>query len=291
MKNRISMIKTLCTVTGVAAIAFALAPVQSVKAASADTLRSNIEKESKEKIMADYYADYDGDGTEEMFAVVGDDDMGGGKYIWFADENTTKCVFDDGDSLYFDTESERICKVSDTQKLFIMERGGYGSSSNSLCYYLKDKEPVRLNVSEGMTHVSGADFNIYPSAFDSYVDESGMWTGHTWKPYYLKWTGNGFKEYTGKVITLKKFKKFGGAKKYLKKIKKEGYQIDNIIKRSNGVINVNVHRLDEYGGGSFDNVNFRLKNGKVTLIKGWDTEASGVVASSSYGGVYYVSGY
>ena len=291
MKKKIGSKRALFTVIGAAVVALAAAPAQSVKAASVETLRGNIEKESKNTIMAEYYADYDGDGTEEMFAVVGDDDMGGGMYIWFANDSMTKCVFDDGDSLYFDTQSERVCEVSDTQKLFIMERGGYGSGSNSLCYHLKDGEPVRLNVSEGLTHVFGADFNIYPSAFDNYLDESGMWTGHTWKPYYLRWTGDGFKEYTGKKITLKKFKKFGGAKKYLKKIKKEGYQIDSVIRRSNGVINVNVHSIDSYGGGSFDNVNFRLENGKVTLIKGWNTDATGVVPSSSYGGIYAVSGY
>ena len=291
MMNKNVSKRVLYTAIGAAAIAIAVSPAQSVKAASSDTLRGNIEKESKNTIMAEYYADYDGDGTEEMFAVVGDDDMGGGMYIWFANDTMTKCVFDDGDSLYFDTQSERVCEVSDTQKLFIMEHGGYGSGSNSLCYYLKDKEPVRLNVSEGLTHVSGADFNIYPSAFDSYVDEFGMWTGHTWKPYYLRWTGDGFKEYKGKKITLKKFKKFSGAKKYLKKIKKEGYQIDSVIRRSNGVINVNVHSLDSYGGGSYDNVNFRLNDGKLTLIKGWNEDASGVVASSSYCGIYKVSGY
>ncbi len=29
------------------------------------------------------------------------------------------------------------------------------SETPSLCYYLKDGEPVRLDVSEGLTHVSG----------------------------------------------------------------------------------------------------------------------------------------
>jgi hypothetical protein len=132
MMNKNVSKRVLYTAIGAAAIAIAVSPAQSVKAASAETLHGNIEKESKNTIMAEYYADYDGDGTEEMFAVVGDDDMGGGMYIWFANDTMTKCVFDDGDSLYFETQNERVCEVSDSQKLFIMEHGGYGSGSHSL---------------------------------------------------------------------------------------------------------------------------------------------------------------
>ena len=291
MKKALKTVNVLLSGIGVMMIAVALSPVNNVSAATAETLRDSITKESGKEIMAEYYADYDGDGIEEMFAVVGNDDMGGGQYIWFASDNMTKCVYDDGDSLYFDTQNERICTVSDSQKLFIMEHGGYGSGSNSLCYYLKKGEPVRLNVSEGLTHVSGADFNIYPSAFDYYVDEFGMATGHTWKPYYLKWKGYIFDEYTGGQITLKQFKKYTGGKKYIKKIKKEGYQIDSIILRSNGIININVHYLDEYGGCCYDNVNFKLKNKKIKLLKGWNPDASGVVASSTYGGCYVPAWY
>ncbi|MCR4946296.1 MAG: hypothetical protein K5929_05060 [Lachnospiraceae bacterium] len=273
-----------------AALTFTVFSPADVNAATEDTLRSKIKGASGYDIVKDYYADFDGDGAEEMFAVVENDDMGGGEQLWFANDSMSKCLYDDGNSLYCFTEEERICRVSEDQQIFIMEMGGYGSGSSSLCCYLQDGEVICRYASEGLTHVKGAEFTIHPSAFDNYVDSFGFGTGHTYKPYYIKWTGDAFTEYTAKKISLKKFKKYTGAKKYIRKIKKEGYTIDSILLRSNGIIHVNIHQDDEYDGTSYDNVNFELKGKSVKLIK-IDPNVKGVVASSSHGGVYAASGF
>ena len=70
-----------------------------------------------------------------------------------------------------------------------------------------------------------------------------------------------------------------------------GYSIDNVLRRSNGIININVHKKDDYDGIMNDNANFTLKDGTVKLIKIYDDYGSEVVRSSSYGGVYVTSRY
>ena len=284
-----TIMKNAMLCTG-ATLAFAMFFPAGVKAAAQDTLREKITGESGYSIVKDYYADYDGDGNKELFAVVRDDGEGNGQQLWFANDEKTECLYNEGNSLYCNTEVERICRVSDDQQIFIMEMGLYGSGSVSLCCYIENGDAVCRYASEGLTHLTGADFVVYPSAYDHYVDSFGIGTGHTYKPYYIKWTGDGFKEYTAKKLSLKKFKKYTGAKKYIRKIKKEGYEIDDILCRSNGIINVNVHQDDEYDGVTYDNVNFELKGKSVKLIK-IDPNVKGVVASSSHGGVYAVSGF
>ena len=76
-------------------------------------------------------------------------------------------------------------------------------------------------------------------------------------------------------------------------IRNEGYIIKDIIKRENGIVNINVYKPDASGGLDNENVTAIVADGQAVIQK---TKAAGpqvgnsIVSQSSYGGVYSLSG-
>lgn len=92
-----------------------------------------------------------------------------------------------------------------------------------------------------LSQISGKDFSVIHEAYDmDYTD--GIGTGHTWKPYYIRWNGKKFVEYKAKKITEDKFRGYDGAEDVLGQIRKIGYKVKTIYLRSNGLIHINVER-------------------------------------------------
>ncbi len=99
---------------------------------------------------------------------------------------------------------------------------------------------------EGLRQISGREFAIYCSAFDN-MKTDGIWMGHIWKPYYLKWTGKRFQEYRAKI-------------------------------------HINLRRM-ENGGTSYENVNLAVRGRNVSLMIA-NRLGSDIVEKSSHGGIY-----
>jgi hypothetical protein len=99
----------------------------------------------------------------------------------------------------------------------------------------------------------GEDFDI------NFMYHEGRWmgTGHTYKRYYLYWTGTGFKEYGGVAISENKLSEYAGASEFLALIRQNGGRITEIYYRANGIININ-YRYNE-ASYSYDCANFTLK--------------------------------
>lgn len=256
------------------------------EASAKDNLLSKIQSQTSNVITKEYYADFDGDGRKELFAITGPKE--GPNQIWYAGSGQVKCLMDDGYAVY-DIPKEKVCKVSRKQKLFIAECGAFGSGSLSKCYYVKAGKAYEVKrAGEGLTHISGKNFAVHMSAFDA-MSTGGTMAGHTYKAYYLKWTGKAFKEYKAKKITVSKLKKYKGSGNVLKQIKKLGYKVKSVYYRSNGLIHINVVKND----GSdkiYNNVTLKVKSKKVFLVshtkKGHD-----ILGKSGYGGIYKSSGF
>lgn len=250
--------------------------------AKEEVLRNKIQEKTSDKISAEYYDDYDGDGKKELFAVTGSKD--GHNEIWYASNVQVKRIYNDDLVVY--KWASQICKVSKKQKLILFEIGAFGSSSISLCYYVKNGKVIEVKkAGEGLTQRSGKEFMVHPSAFDYSSDG----TGHTWKAYYLKWNGKKFVEYKGKKITLSKLKKYKGAKKYIRQLKKLEYKIGSIYYRKNGIINVNLS-IKSGEMLQYENVTFIVRKKKVTL-KVINKKGKNIVEKSSYGGRYRAKGF
>jgi hypothetical protein len=250
---------------------------KEVSAATKSELKKNVAALTNETIKEVYYTDYDSDGSKEAFVITEKSEES--QTLWFSSEKETKTLV----SFWINVcKGQGICKVSAKQKLFIAEGSGGGSGSWSYCYYVKQGRVCKVNKSgEGLTQTSGKDFTIYPSYFDK-IRQGG---GHTYKAYYLHWTGTKFEQYAGKQISQNMVKKYAGGANYLKKIRKAGYKIGKIFYRENGIININVSENQT----GYDNVTLKVKGKKVKLVviykKGKD-----IVQKSSYGGIYKSKG-
>ncbi len=115
--------------------------------------------------------------------------------------------------------------------------------------------------------------------------------GHTWKRYWVRWTGSTFREYEGKDISESRFSGYKKGADVLAAIRNAGYTPDNLIQRSNGMININIHKTETNGGIEYENVTVRLKKGKVTMQKsGKKDKSTNNIMESSYGGIYEKKG-
>ena len=106
---------------------------------------------------------------------------------------------------------------------------------------------------------------------------------HTWKPYYLYWDGN-FKEYGGIEISVDDLLTCSGAQQYIDMIQNQGFQIDDIYYRANGIININ-YSAEEDNSIRFDNMTLIRSGNSVTVKQ--ISQDSGDLFSYSYGGIYH----
>lgn len=263
--------------------------VKQAQASSKEDLLKQIQSRTSETIDQVYYADYDQDGSKEAFVITKKSDEV--QTLWFTGDRETKKLGTDA-TLYVE-ERAGICRVSAKQKLFVAEGTMGGSGSWSFCYYVKDGKAVQVKkAGEGLKQISGTDFAVYPGAFDSMYDGRERYLmGHTWKAYYLKWTGTKFVEYKGTAISRKKLETYRGAARYLKRAERLGYRIGKIYYRKNGIINVNVSMKDEKTGDiNYNNFTLNVKNKKVTL-RIWDKNGKNFLEKSGYYGIYKAKGF
>lgn len=257
-------------------------------------LAEKIQRRSSGPLLKKYFADFDGDGAGEMFALTGAMAAEGTNQIWYASPEDVTCLMDDDEgyaALWQDEDC--IHTVNDSQKLFVVTCGTMGSVFFSKCYYVKSGKACEVDTGAYLEQLDGEDFAVYPDAFDRmYID--GSWSGHTRKAYYLKWTGNEFEEYTAKEISIGELKKYGSSEDILNQIKESGYDVSSIYLRSNGMININaVQTFDS--GRIYENVTLKIKDGEVCVVStnpaGSNLDARDILQVSSYGGIYKESGF
>ncbi len=243
------------------------------------------------------FADFDGDGTGEMFAVTGtagEAATEGTSRIWYAGPEGVTCLMDDGEgytALWQDEEC--IYAVNDSQKLFVVTCGTGGSALVSKCYYVRSAKAYEVDTGAYLEQLDGEDFAFYPDAYDHlYMD--GSWSGHTRKAYYLKWTGNGFEEYTAKEISIDELEKYDSSENILRRIKESGYEVASIFLRSNGIININAEQVFD-SGRNYENVTLKIEDGGVSVVSTDVTrsnlDAYDILEVSSYGGIYKESAF
>ncbi len=251
-----------------------------------EELLNKVGEKTKEALGEVIYADFDGDGKKEVFVLTKENADGFIKELWFASEKEVKELVK-GE---FDIYGFMPAKISRKQTLVIAELGAGGSGSTSRVYKVNSGKAVRVAEDlhlEGMKHIKGRNFAIFPSAFDAEQYDSDDFTvGHTYKKYYLKWTGKTFTDYKVKKISKAEFMAYENGADTIKKIEALGYKIDIIYKRANGIININASKK-EADLKSYDNVSLSLKNNKVeVLYNGYGDKGGNIIEYSSYGGIY-----
>ena len=251
---------------------------------SQEALMQKISALTDRKIAENFYADYDGDGKNELFAVTGEVGELDDNEIWFASESETKNILSSGALSVYEIETP---KVGNKQTLFIAECGGGGSATASKWFYIKDGK-----LCEGeqffscLSQYEGNDFTFVSHAFDEGKDiKTHQKTGHTRRLYFLKWNGSEFEEYRGRKISANELKEYENGEKILNEIKNLGYTVDDVFIRYNdSIININIHKED---GGfiNYENVNLKVENGALTPFNPYENDGN-IVEKTSFGGIY-----
>lgn len=242
--------------------------------------------------------DYDGNGTYEGFIFVGsepDDEFG-----WC--EGTVYYVSPGGcDMVYTGTVADQegnVFKLIDaTDRTFILFDEAYVTALVTYVYYVENGKLEESNISRFGDINSDTDLKNIKMTFSTYdgfcnyaegEEASAEWTGHTWKPYYFYYDSEkkDFMEYGATEISAEELKDIVGFD-LAAEIEGEGYQVDNILRRNNGIVNVNysVSKVLEDGVHDVTYKNATYDENAGAFVDAWDT-GEGTWQGSDFGGTY-----
>jgi hypothetical protein len=107
---------------------------------------------------------------------------------------------------------------------------------------------------------------------------------HTYKYYWFGFDGENFFEYGGRNITEEEFLTFAGSEAILSEIKAENGKVTGILRRPNGIININYSGHDD---GVAEGWNYN--NYKTYTLESDDSGNTSLVYFESGGGIYLPS--
>ena len=248
---------------------------------------NKLKEATSDNILSMFCDDFDADGSKEMFAVIGEESNNS---VWFSNgENAINLGTERG---FVYIGSEKVCKLNDGKKLFIVESGAGGSGTASNCWYVKSGNAIKVDkAGERLVQLSGNDFAVHPSAFDlntNLFDTSDK-AGHTWKRYYIKWVGDRFEEYAGVQISTNTLLDYTGAADIIQMARDEGYSISSVIYRENNIINVNLYIVDGQMCQN-QNLTLQIEGDQVIPVKVNDFGDDSIL-TYSYGGIYMDRGF
>lgn len=224
-------------------------------------------------IVYNHYGDYDGNGSCEMFALVGelttDTVVGEGENlygkIWYISEDGAREV--ESEDIEYWT-SPHIFTVGGN--IFIAFEKAYTTGSQTYIWGVREGKPYQPNISgkvHGLVSVNEYDeIEVTHSTYDALYDKSiDSELGHTWKKYYFYFDGSTFKEYGGIDITVDDVLRIPKGKKVIDEVYKHSYDIDSIYYRSNKVININISKKDN-GMIDYYNITLRYIDNKWKIV-------------------------
>ncbi len=244
--------------------------------------------------------DFDGDGVWEAFVFIGGavDD-----YLTSCD-GTLYYVTEDGcETIYGEItlqvgEDEDVFSVYETEnRTFIGVNEAYVTATVTHLYYVEDGSPKESDVSRigcffKPKYVEGYGISI--SAYDAICqyqegsESDAIYIGHTWKNYYYYYDpeARDFREYGAADITEEDLKEAVGFD-LAEEIRGEGFTVDSIIRRDNGIINVNYSLTTKDDDGmveiDYKNVTYIEKTGKFLDVWG---SGENTWQASDFGGTY-----
>lgn len=251
------------------ALTFALFLSAHAEPTAADALRERLAASAgvdAARVTQFFCDDYDGDGTQEAFALIdrGSDETAIIGDVWFVSDARVEALQTGASYL-------RLEQCGDTAPiLFNAEEWYGGSASVSKVWRVDSGAPVQVDIS-GLNSFRHGEGNEYYATLDAF-DGSSDGTGHTWKRYYFYYENGQLYEYGGIYISMEELLEFDGAQAIIDAAYNEGREIDNIIYRGNGIININTHK-----GQSNGNMTLRYDAVGVTRLE------------EDYGGVYMLA--
>lgn len=223
-----------------------------------------------ELIYPSFIGDFDGDGSDELFAVCSTDDTFGDIFgsLWYASSDKAMQIY----PAYEEWGGFRTAEVGGDTLILVERR--FGTGSVTYCYRIESGSPVVLDTFNvcSLTQTDGADLIGLKRTYDFCTDG----TGSTLKPYWFYYRDGGFHEYSAHSIAYENFSDgFDGSfaqyaylQPYFDEIKAKSGVITDIIVRDNGIVNIN-YKIIEDGEEFLAYRYFRtlsVKDGEVTDI-------------------------
>ena len=212
---------------------------------------------NSEEVLQFDFGDFDYDGTYEAFAFAGHSTEETGYYgsVLFINRDGVAKALETRD---FWTTGE---VVGGKYNKYFQIAVYYTSASPAMVWQVKGDTCVTAlemnelqSLSFGLTHsitypYLSETLVAYSNDYDSYVKSVSKTngTGHTMKPYYFYETPDGIAEYGGKEIPLSELEKIDGYDEVYSLISENGYSVNNIYFRENGIININLYEVSDQG--------------------------------------------
>lgn len=223
-----------------------------------------------ELIYPSFIGDFDGDGSDELFAVCRTDDTFDDFFgsLWYASADKAMQIYPANE----EWGGFRTAEVGGDTLILVERR--FATGSVTYCYRIENGSPVGLDTFNvcSLTQTDGADLIGLKHTYDFCADG----TGSTLKPYWFYYRDGGFHEYSARSIAYENFiDGFNGSfaqyaylQPYFDEIKAESGVITDIIVRDNGIVNIN-YKIIEDGEEFLAYRYFRtlsVKDGEVTDI-------------------------
>ena len=210
-------------------------------------------KASEESLQVLQEADYDGDGTKEAFALIGESVDGYGTdelyegSIWYVKEDGAQKL---ADSVAMGISSTvREMKMGETE--YVMFDEYFISERMTYVWYVEDGEAVEAEfsrVGEVLDDLGEKNrFRIVEGSYDAVQDTEFVdWNGHTWKSYYFFYDSEEDKvrEYAGTHIDAETAEQWCG-RDIVDELIPDVNMIDDIFCRGNCLITINYHSEED----------------------------------------------
>jgi hypothetical protein len=200
-----------------------------------ETLKNLIVEKADKELLFWEYGDFDKDGAFEAFAFTGEikEYVGTNGSFFLVNSNGLNEI----EREIFGVEVSTVTFDDHTFAVMVYH------SMNGLCRILgvdgeEIYEPPISFVGQDFTITENGDITLIHSLYDAFIMGDSTYGAHTWKPYYFYYD-NGFHEYGGSQIPLEELLTYENADTYVEEIKKLNGSIQNILKRENGIININ----------------------------------------------------
>ena len=210
---------------------------EEIEPLNEDKMKSEINELFNDNILFWNYDDYDNDNIFEAVALIGEEnfDVMNGTLVSINSLNNVTVIKEN-----IACEDIFAFSVCDNTKYICLSF--HTTQDRSLIYGLENNlfcETVISNVGQNFTVLDSCnDFTLIQSAFDNMTMGTEFTGSHTHKPYYFYYD-NGFKEYGGTEITVNELKEYEGSEKILNIIEDKNGNVFSVLKRSNGIININ----------------------------------------------------
>lgn len=220
------------------------------------------ESNNPHAVSSSMFGDYDNDGKNECILVIDGYDMLAypRRSVWFASGDKAERLVPFGN--WFSCEIVASCgntfikienMVTETRPLsryFLLKSSSVTSYNNII-------------PTAGGVYPDG-EYGDFKASYnpDREYEKSGL----MYQTYWFYYLNGKFGEYAGREITEKEFLEYDGAQAVLDEISEKEFKLKNILKRSNGIINVNGVTEDDW----YCYRTLKYRGGKVTYVDGYN---------------------